>query len=393
MTTHASKRSKLVGTTPSASRQKAALGVYLVFCTLGLGVSGKAQDRQATLITIDAPSAGTHPSQGTSTFAINPAGVVTGFLSDLDGVRHGLVRAPDGTITEFDAPGAGTESFQGTRAYSINPEGAVTGWYSDASNVAHSYVRAPDGSIITFDVPFAGGAGTGSLPGTSAYNINPAGVIAGFYTDVNFVFHGFVRAPDGTIATFDAPGAGTTPGLGTFTAQFNGINPAGAVTGNYSDASGVNHGYLRAPDGAITVFDVPGAGNANPGGINPAGTIVGNYMDASGVNHGFVRAADGTFTVFDIPGAGTAPGEGTLGENINTPGDIDGMYIDASFVNHFFVRSKQGTITTFDAPGTTAGPGSTVGTNNPMGAVTGRYADANGVYHGFLRIPGRPDAK
>jgi hypothetical protein len=354
---------------------------------LGLGLSAKAQDRKASIITIDAPGAGTSAGQGTSTFAINPAGVITGFLSDADGVRHGLVRAPNGTITTFDVPGAGTEFFQGTRAYSINPAGAVTGWYSDASNVAHGYVRAPGGSITTFDVPDAGGAGTASLPGTFGYNINPAGVIAGYYTDVNFVFHSFVRARDGTITTFDAPGASTSSGQGTFTAQFNGINPAGAVTGNYIDASGVNHGYVRAPGGAITVFDVPGAGNAGPGGINPAGTIVGSYMDASGVNHGFVRAADGTFTTFDIPGAGTAPGEGTLGENINTPGDVDGLYIDASVVFHFFVRSKHGAITKFDAPGTTAGPGTIVGTNNPVGAVTGRYADANGVFHGFLRIP------
>jgi hypothetical protein len=51
------------------------------------------------------------------------------------------------------------------------------------------------------------------------------------------------------------------------------------------------------------------------------------------------------------------------------------------------VRSKHGAITTFDALGTTGGPSTIVGTNNPMGAVTGQYSDANGVYHGFLRIP------
>jgi hypothetical protein len=35
--------------------------------------------------------------------------------------------------------------------------------------------------------------------------INPAGTITGFYVDTNTVYHGFLRARDGTITTFDAP--------------------------------------------------------------------------------------------------------------------------------------------------------------------------------------------
>jgi len=40
--------------------------------------------------------------------------------------------------------------------------------------------------------------------------INPAGVIAGEYDDASFVPHGFVRARDGIISTFDNP-AGAFP--------------------------------------------------------------------------------------------------------------------------------------------------------------------------------------
>lgn len=90
---------------------------------------------------------------------------------------------------------------------SINPAGAVTGPYLELSTLVwHSYVRAPDGTITTFDAP---GAGTGQFQGTFAYNINPAGAIAGQYLDANNVYHGYVRAPDGAITTFDAPDAGT----------------------------------------------------------------------------------------------------------------------------------------------------------------------------------------
>ena len=64
------------------------------------------------------------------------------------------------------------------------------------------------GAIITFDAP---GAGTGPQQGTLAYAINQAGTIAGYYFDSNPVTHGFLRAPDGSFTTFDAPGGRHRP--------------------------------------------------------------------------------------------------------------------------------------------------------------------------------------
>jgi hypothetical protein len=58
------------------------------------------------------------------------------------------------------------------------------------------------------------------------------------------VRHGFLLAPDGTITTFDAPGAGTGAFQGTFTSQ---NNPGDAITGFYIDANNVYHGFLRTP--------------------------------------------------------------------------------------------------------------------------------------------------
>src|SRR5260221_3774381 len=63
-------------------------------------------------------------------------------------------------------------------------------------------------TIITYDDP---AAGTGQYQGTFATTINPGGVIAGYYLDVNNVYHAFVRASDGSFANFDAPGAGNLP--------------------------------------------------------------------------------------------------------------------------------------------------------------------------------------
>jgi hypothetical protein len=62
--------------------------------------------------------------------------------------------------------------------------------------------------------------------------------------------------PHPTFITFDVPGT---------LQNVNGINPAGAITGWYSDTSGVFHGFLRALDGTITTFDPSGS----------IGTIVG----------------------------------------------------------------------------------------------------------------------
>ncbi len=377
----------------SGAPRKGTLGLCLALCTLGLGLSASAQDHKATIITFDAPGAQVSQFSGTMAYLITPAGEVGGNYLDANQVIHGFLRSSEGTFTTIDAPGAGSEtgSFQGTFPESITPAGAITGYYEDSSNLFHGFLRAKNGTFTVFDVP---GAGTGPFQGTFPLNINPAGAIAGQYNDETNVYHGFVRALDGTMTVFDAPGAGTSSGQGTLLASFEGLNSAGAIAGNYTDASGVSHGYVRAPDGSFTTFDVPGAGTGSgqgtySDGINPSGAIPGPYTDASGVLHGYVRAADGAITRFDAPGAGTAPGQGTLGENINTAGAIDGSYFDANGASHGFVRSKQGDITTFDPPGAgeSSGQGTFVGANNPSGAIPGYYIDANLVFHGFLRTP------
>jgi hypothetical protein len=84
------------------------------------------------------------------------------------------------------------------------------------------------------------------------------------------------------VTTFDAPGlnAGTFP---------NGITPSGVVVGYYipADFSAV-HGFLRAPDGAVTTFDAPGSFLTFPFAISANGVITGNYLDANFKSHGFV---------------------------------------------------------------------------------------------------------
>jgi len=58
---------------------------------------------------------------------------------------------------------------------------------------------------------------------TYATAINDSGVIVGQYEDGSFVYHGFVRKPNGKIKSFDYPGS-----INTY-ADWN--NDSGEITG------------------------------------------------------------------------------------------------------------------------------------------------------------------
>ncbi len=367
----------------SAIRRKGVFAFCLFLCTLGMGVSASAQQLRFT--TINVAAAGTSAGQGTFAQSINVQGEIAGYYVDENFVYHGFVRTNRGEITSFDPPDSVF-----TLAFGSNPEGAIAGFYFDSNDgVYHGFVRTNRGNITTFEAPGA--------TATFAAQINPAGVIAGDYRDANDVSHGYLRAPNGNITPFEAPGAGSGAGQGTMTGFVDCINPVGAMTGYVGDATNVFHGYLRAPDGNITPFDAPGAGTGGgqgtfPAGINLFGTTEGNYLDASNVSHGFVRAPFGAIYAFDAPGADTTDsGYGTFPSTLNDFGVITGSYLDASGVNHGFLRSPGGKFTTFDAPGADLTSGDFNGTFpigiDLFGVITGYYIDAQGIAHGFVAVP------
>lgn len=380
------------------------------FAALVTSLRAYAQEEQnahpdiavAKLIEFDAPGAATEtssacaPSCGTIAYGNNDLGEIVGSYTDFHVVPHGFLRTRQGEIISFDAPGAGLGFGldEGTVAYSINNVGVITGQFQDPSLVFHGFVRHPDGTFVTFDAP---GAGTGPFQGTLATSISQEGVISGFLIDGNSVYHGFVRDQEGNITTFDAPGAGTTanaPPQGTFPCMETCINSSGAITGFYYDANYAVHGFVRQPDGSITTFDAPRGGTGTfqgtvSGSINQAGTIAGYFEDSNSMFHGFVSTPEGNFVTFDVPAASMNPGEGTAAFSINSAGVIAGEYNDAQSVMHGFSRSVSGTFATFSAPGAGrgAGQGTRPSTNNAEGAVTGWWVDRNNLNHGFLWTP------
>src|SRR3981081_1547817 len=218
---------------------------------------GFLRDKNGNFATFDAPPGSPN---GILPSSINPAGAITGSYYDVNFVGHGFLRAKNGTLVSFDAPGAGTTdpSFPGTYAVSINPAGAIVGMYTDANSLSHGFVRASDGTFTTFDPPGKIAAFAPFALAQTLY-INPDGVITGAYFEsisgnpFGGNFRVFVRTPDGAFTTFDAA---TYPPCCVWSFP-SGITPEDAITGSFNDGFTINHGFLRARDGTVTTFDVP----------------------------------------------------------------------------------------------------------------------------------------
>src|SRR3954452_10004261 len=168
-----------------------------------------------------------------------------------------------------------------------------------------------------------------------------------------------------TYITFDPPGS-----IGTTARSIS----HGAVAGYFQDNQGRYHGFMRAPDGTMTTIDVPGAVNSFGTSIDESGVVTGQYGTGDGNDHGFVRFGDGTFATFDAKGSIT-----TVPLSINE-GRITGFYDDANYAAHGFVRRANGKIVEFDPSGSVYTNPTTI---NRHGAVTGLYGDSAGLYHGF----------
>lgn len=264
-------------------------------------------------------------------WSVNLEGAITGIAGDAQGARHGYVRSPHGKFTLFDAPGGGTGPGQGTRALNINLWGAIAGQVQDSQDVHHGFLRSRDGRFTTFDAPGAGTtAGTGTF--TNAISgLNLDGAISGYILNAAGEIHGYLRDPDGHLTTYDPPGFPQSEPAS--------INAFGVVTGIAFDANGMEHGYVRSANGKeFVMFDVPGAGiNTEPNNINDFGEVVGDYIDATGTYHAFIRSREGAITTFDVAGAGTGPGQGTLAISNNLGNAVAGWFIDTDNVQHGFL--------------------------------------------------------
>jgi hypothetical protein len=205
-------------------------------------------------------------STETDAIAINDKGEITGGYYDKNNLAHGFVRMWNGKFVFFDPDGA-----LYTFGESINNLGVVAGAYcaNGLCDPYNAFVRSPDGVITTFAVSGA--------KMTIPTDINSNGTIAGYFTTYDGVREGFLRDPGGQISEFAC-------------AWVTGLNNRGWVVGYNTDFYG-NHGCLRAPDGTISTFDDPdgidGYGT-QPTSINRGRYVTGYYRDSNLVYHGFL---------------------------------------------------------------------------------------------------------
>jgi hypothetical protein len=220
-------------------------------------------------------------------FGINSAGTVVGS----DGHGSAFSFGSRGALKTFIPTGG-----KSATAYGINDQGTIVGQYVTAA-ASPGFIRVRGKSYVTIATP----SGTNSV---SAQGINNKGRVVGFYLGSNGQDHGFTVNARGVkrgvltgtaVADPIIPQVAGETGAKFVFSQILGINDKGMAVGYYGDSTGSQHGFLYdTRTGRYTFVDDPGAAFHNGvevtqiTGITNSGEITGFYSDANGVFHGFV---------------------------------------------------------------------------------------------------------
>ncbi len=225
-------------------------------------------------------------------FGINSSGRVVG--SDGNGNAFTLSRR--GALRTFLPTGASSAT-----AFGINDRGTIVGQETSGA-VAASFLRVPGRNAQTppRDILVTG---PGGLIMANLQGINNHGLAVGFYSGGGAT-HGLIvnqsaavnGAISGTaVADPTIPARAGEPGALFVFSQILGINDRGIAVGYYGDSTGSQHGFLyNTKTGQYTFLDDPSAAFNNGveatqiTGITNSGEISGFYSDAAGVFHGFV---------------------------------------------------------------------------------------------------------
>jgi Tol biopolymer transport system component/uncharacterized membrane protein len=229
-------------------------------------------------------------------------------------------------------------------AFMVNDTGQIVGQFLDPSHpFEQGFVSDRDGNFTVIEAP-------PPFDGIQTFGINNAGQIVGALLTGGSPTRGFVRSPDGILTLLDPPAAFQTA---RFSPQA--INDAGQIIGIY-DPLELFQGFLVDTDGSYQAIQFPDASETFPAAINNLGQIVGSWREP-GRDHGFLRDAAGNYLGIDIPGASS-----TAASGINDAGDIVGTFSipcvnpstgASDTCSHGFLLRPRGTFTVFDDPAAT----------------------------------------
>ena len=274
------------------------------------------------------------------------------------------------TITPVDAPDDSTYTFE-----SIDVEGvqflAVTS-SSDYEDYGGYTKRADDEKIVAFTI-IDGVFMTYDFPDaaeTRFYALGNNGQAAGYYVDSNGKHRGVVLTTEGQLQPYDFPGSVET--------EIFGISDAtGALTGNFTDASGVRRGF----SGDIIV-EYPGASETYADFVNAEGGMVGSYVDADGIYNAYISVVEDDFVSLNL--TTEAEQEYLFVHGINDARVIVARAkpVDAPPLTYVGLFPEE--LQELKFPGSVSTEGYNI---NQDGSVVGHYDSADGRRHGFIARP------
>ncbi len=235
-----------------------------------------------------------------SIIKLTDRGELLGRYSDVNGSANtGFIRRAGGKIETFQLGGAAG----GTYPTGLNIEGQVIGFLatSDIIPPTMPFLRYRDGQYLTFNVEDSDEVFT--------YNINDAGIALGSYfcSASQGGVCGFYGKPGGTLTIFSYAPNGLIP--------FQ-INNCNVIAGVAYPASGGNDGFIRTPDGKLTLFGLPDI-DASKMAMNDRNEVITDYYVAGAqgvpINYNIIRMADGKIGNYDP---------------ISSPGSLRGVAIN-----------------------------------------------------------------
>ena len=269
-------------------------------------------------------------------------------------------------ITSVAAPAASSYTFK-----KIDVEGvdflAVTS-SSDYEDYG-GYTRRADGEKIVAFTIIDGVFMTYDFPGaqeTRFYALGNNGNAAGYYVDSEGRHQGVVLE-NGELRQYNFPDAVQT--------QIWGISDAmGALTGNWTDASGIRRGFS-----GDLIVEYPGAVETYSDFVNSRRLMVGSYVDAEGVYHAYARLPDGRFVPINLEDASTL--EYFFVHGINDTGTIVARAKRMGAVPLTYTGSAHEGLEEFKVPGSVSTEGYNI---NQDGSIVGNYESADGRRYGFI---------
>jgi hypothetical protein len=259
-----------------------------------------------------------NPTRSTSANLLNINGSTTamalgvnsfGIIVGTDGNGNAFFLTRKGVLNTFIPLGG-----KSATALGINDNGVIVGQYV-TSTASPGFVRTRPNTFVRVNAP--------SGPNVvNAQGVSSKGLLVGFYVGRDGQDHGFmanVKRPKHSVIRGIAipdpkiPVVAGEPGATFVFSQVLAVNVHGIAVGYYGDSTTSQHGFLyNIKTGQYTFLDDPkeaffnGVEVTQITGITNSGEITGFYSDANGVFHGFVA----TVATNPPPGGGGPHGGG-----------------------------------------------------------------------------------